>query len=854
MMRSVVTLFVFSNLVDIRRARPLENETETTPSPFDDELGFTTPSTDKDILLATTPSPSEGWQHTTATLETPEMAQHKFIDKYDLPDAVTKPDTVELEEIVPTKSIDEEKEEVKPIRTTQQSFTIAADDMKNEMTMASTQNQTETSPEKVTVHSPVTLQNEQVIENNPDTGEDTPDDVEELEALPVDENVDTEEVEEGAETEALADEVVPEDKIESYDQDINEKNEGDQLNEDVQNVENEVEIEPVAIEEQNSTEVQDENVDDSPQIEPELHVETEVNQEKVEDVIDNAPEIIIAPNEISEPVKAEDVENEEPNKEIEHQAFEVANQNSVIDMANVDNQGYIDEKPEDPENAEIVNNLEYVESDPDVSEEIHSKENLGFPVNAAEDVPEDVIETISNVNLDVLEIDEEPVEVKAENLYESDLVVAETGDTVDSPIAKSMMDDFAADLNGRLPVDNQQPSDPAGVVLPDDYEAKSPLSTIIAPDVPESPEKQAEAVFQVNNEPVAVLNEPEKDEEPIKSPVAVMIETPNISNEKLDAELDGFDKLNDKQQEAVLEFVKSKLAKEKEVLQEGLAEKVVESVIQNQIPAEPENEVAHIEENGRMEDDEEDDVIEKEIIEPISPEAESDELDKIIDNNAASPVELDTSLYEDDKDVHGVEYHYENNYNQAVGDGKALSWEGQAVEQIKPPSIFDHGEMKEEYYDSYHAQKNPDAYIDNNAYDLEDGSGEAGFENMIIETIVKDAETDHILDNERPRDRKLIVEDLIEQKKAEYHEEKYRELEREEFEESKRSSRGWLLTFGFFGVFFILITRRKVRRLMPSSLGTRAGGGSSIHGGGRGDKLVTISPERGYGKSSDDEF
>ena len=40
-----------------------------------------------DILLATTPSPSEGWQHSTAALETPEMAQHKFIDKYDLPDA-----------------------------------------------------------------------------------------------------------------------------------------------------------------------------------------------------------------------------------------------------------------------------------------------------------------------------------------------------------------------------------------------------------------------------------------------------------------------------------------------------------------------------------------------------------------------------------------------------------------------------------------------------------------------------------------------------------------------------------------------------------------------------------------------
>ena len=58
--------------------------------------------------------------------------------------------------------------------------------------------------------------------------------------------------------------------------------------------------------------------------------------------------------------------------------------------------------------------------------------------------------------------------------------------------------------------------------------------------------------------------------------------------------------------------------------------------------------------------------------------------------------------------------------------------------------------------------------IDNQFYllSLEDGSGEAGFENKIIETIVKDAETDHILDNERPKDRKYVVEDLIEQKKV----------------------------------------------------------------------------------------
>ena len=62
----------------------------------------------------------------------------------------------------------------------------------------------------------------------------------------------------------------------------------------------------------------------------------------------------------------------------------------------------------------------------------------------------------------------------------------------------------------------------------------------------------------------------------------------------------------------------------------------------------------------------------------------------------------------------------------------------------------------------------PHMTIDNQFYllSLEDGSGEAGFENKIIETIVKDAETDHILDNERPKDRKYVVEDLIEQKKV----------------------------------------------------------------------------------------
>ena len=577
---------------------------------------------------------------------------------------VTKPDTVELEEIAPTKSIDED--EAKPIRTTQQSFTIAADDMKNEMTMASTQNQTDTPSEGITESPSVTQQNEEVqeIENNPDA--DSPEEVgEEVEALPVDENAETEEAE-GAETEDVPDEVMSEENIESDDQDIEEKVEADQMNPEVQ--EDKVEIEPIATEEQKNEEVQDEKVDDSPQIEPDLKTETDQEEAAVEEVDDTAPEEIIKPADISEPaLETEQVETEDPNKVIE-QDIEAVNEDT--DIENVDNQVDIENKPEDPEKVEIVNDLEPVESEPIKSPEVNQDENLDTPTDVAEDVPEDVVETISDVNLEVPEINEEPMEGQ-EDLNEGDLIVAETGDTANSPVAKSMMDDFAADLNGRL---DEQPSDPAGVVLPDDYEAKSPLSPVIAVDVPEFPEPHDGA--EVNEEPQAVLHEPEKDEEPLKSPepMAVMIETPNISNEKLDAELDGFDKLNQEQQEAVLEFVKSKLAKEKEVLQEGLADKVAEPVIPDQIPAEPVIEPAHIEENGRMEDDEEDDVIENEIIEPESPVAESDELDKIIDNNAESPAELDKSLYEDDKDVHGVEYHYENNYNQAVGDGKALSW------------------------------------------------------------------------------------------------------------------------------------------------------------------------------------
>ena len=63
MMRSVVTLVIFSNLVNIQRARPLENETETTPSPFDDDLDFTTPSTDKGMLQSVTVSYSKLENH-----------------------------------------------------------------------------------------------------------------------------------------------------------------------------------------------------------------------------------------------------------------------------------------------------------------------------------------------------------------------------------------------------------------------------------------------------------------------------------------------------------------------------------------------------------------------------------------------------------------------------------------------------------------------------------------------------------------------------------------------------------------------------------------------------------------------
>ena len=69
---------------------------------------------------------------------------------------------------------------------------------------------------------------------------------------------------------------------------------------------------------------------------------------------------------------------------------------------------------------------------------------------------------------------------------------------------------------------------------------------------------------------------------------------------------------------------------------------------------------------------------------------------------------------------------------------------------------------KLQFYMSPHMTKDNQFYL----LSLEDGSGEAGFENKIIETIVKDAETDHILDNERPKDRKYVVEDLIEQKKV----------------------------------------------------------------------------------------
>ena len=96
-------------------------------------------------------------------------------------------------------------------------------------------------------------------------------------------------------------------------------------------------------------------------------------------------------------------------------------------------------------------------------------------------------------------------------------------------------------------------------------------------------------------------------------------------------------------------------------------------------------------------------------------------------------------------------------------------------------------------------------------------------------------------------------------------------MERNDIEESKESSKGWMIFFGIVGLFFIMMTRRKVslsyfqiprlitinyvefqvRRLMPSSLGSRGGGSG---GSSQREKLTTVTTDRAYGKDSDDGF
>ena len=591
---------------------------------------------------------------------------------------MTKADTVELENIAPTKSA-EDDDEVKAVRTTQQSFTIAADDMKNEITIAATQNQTESQSDEVVV-----AESPQVTQQN-EGGQ---------EAEGIEDNAETEGEEADAKEGEIADTEDVVDTVENVDSDENVDNIDENVDEgennlEVQNDEENVETEPIATKEENNEEVQGDIVDENAEAESDLDADNdspaeEIENEAQEEVADSEPEEI-QPNEDNNEDQVEEMIQEIPEEQVIAEDGD-----SEIEIVKTEDELAFEGKPEDHEDLEVEGeNKEPVEGEPDQLADENPDVPAEVPEDNPEGVPENVVETISDVNLEVPEINEVEDQNKAhEDINEGhdvgDLVVAETGDTVgdtgiaNSPV-KSMMDDFAADLNGRL---DDQPSDPAGVVLPDDYEAKSPLSPIIAPEVPEIPEVPEEPEGQANEEvpePEAVLHEPEKDEEPIKSPepMGVIIETPNISNEKLDAELDGFDKLNQQQQEAVLEFVKSKLAKEKEVLQEGLADKALEPALEPvQIPAEPVLEApiedVHPEENGRMEDDEEDDFIE-DVIEPVV-EPESDELDKIIDNNAESPAELDKSLYEDENNANGVEYHYENNYDQAVGDGKALSW------------------------------------------------------------------------------------------------------------------------------------------------------------------------------------
>ena len=144
------------------------------------------------------------------------------------------------------------------------------------------------------------------------------------------------------------------------------------------------------------------------------------------------------------------------------------------------------------------------------------------------------------------------------------------------PTERSMLSDFAADLNG-LSHSNEEPADPSIVVVPDDYHPESPLNVAEASEMPFDASQAVEDSLQ-SSDKVPIETDQTSNADPVSEsdsdiaqafpevpndvaePTPEDVKTPEqLADINLADQIDGFENLSPEQKQLIEQYVKIQL-------------------------------------------------------------------------------------------------------------------------------------------------------------------------------------------------------------------------------------------------------------------------------------------------------
>ena len=493
-----------------------------------------------------------------------------IIDKYDLQNAVTEAPAQDDAEKAPTEaaSLDLEKELADLVKTTQQSLTLVPNQMENETTPSTdvenddsksedekTESQEVSEVEGETEDSPAEPEETEDLDNSevtklddsgPESNQEQTEVPQEITEQPNEESEDSLEVEQqqNNSTEAVLDGGSEEKTKEEISQLDN--TEGTQEGEENETSESETSEandgedapeDPVTVAEEVPTEVE-ESEEAAESVPEDSHVELPESPEDQVELSESESESIL-------PVDSETLEVSETS--------ETADLNELEPTAD----------SETPTGGEVT-----TESSEAVQEGDGFFDDSSPDTNLSENSKVDEIVSENKGEVGEPQISEPPITPVVDD-HESLVEGAQ-------PTERSMLSDFAADLNG-LSHSSEEPADPSIVVVPDDYHPESPLNVAEASELTNDAPQAGEDSVQSSNEAPIETDQTSIDDSVSENDSDIAQAFPEVSNDvaeptpddvktpeqladiNLADQIDGFANLSPEQKQLIEQYVKMQL-------------------------------------------------------------------------------------------------------------------------------------------------------------------------------------------------------------------------------------------------------------------------------------------------------